>query len=170
MASGTMRNLLEADELTDMVTGLIKPGALETHLYLALIRARTTGHQVVVIVADVDDFSGIITDRGWRAGDQILAQVAERFDGCLRDDDMVARMFGDVFAGVCEDIEDSSTITLIVKRLAKVFARPFTIDGEQVPLLVNLGTAVAEPGDRPEQAIRRAENAIGRPAARGRSA
>jgi GGDEF domain-containing protein len=85
--------------------------------------------------------------------------VAERFAGCLRDDDMVARMFGDVFAGVCEDIDDDSTVTPIVRRLRKALARPFEVDGDHVELAVSIGTAMALPHDRPEQAIRRAENA-----------
>jgi diguanylate cyclase (GGDEF)-like protein len=153
---------MSGGDLTDGVTGLPKPVALETHLALALLRARSSGAGVAVIVADVRDYSGLIAEHGWAAGDRVLAEVAERFRSCLRDDDMVARMFGDIFAGVCEDIDDPATVSAIVDRLRTALRRPYAVDGHQVHVTVDVGTAMAQPGDRPDAAIRRAEPRAGR--------
>lgn len=83
---------------------------------------------------------------------------------------MVARLFGDVFAGVCEGIDDLSTVDLIVHRLTRAFAEPYQVAGKKQSLTVNLGVAITEPGDQPEQALRRAENAMGHKPARRRTA
>jgi diguanylate cyclase (GGDEF)-like protein len=163
VASESMRNLPGATELTDTITGLPKPAALDTHLYLALMRSRAAGTQVAVVVADVDDFSSIVVQRGWSAGDEVLAQVAERFRSCLRDDDMVVRMFGDVFAGVCEEITDTKAVDLVMGRLARAFARPFVVGGAAVDLHVSIGSSLSSTeASRPEQLLAGAEGAMRR--------
>lgn len=168
MASSSTRRILEANDLSDPITRLPRPGALETHLWLAQMRSASTGQDVAVIAADVDDFSQVIREHGWGAGDQVLAQIAERFTACLRDDDMVARMYGDVFAAVCENINEPGTVERITDRLAHVLAEPYQLAGSRVPLHVSIGTTIARAHDDVTTTIRRAEDAAKHPAQRQR--
>lgn len=142
---------------TDPITGLPKPPVLEGHLSDAQSRSTATGSQILVIVADVDHFTDLADTRGWDAADQVLFQVASRFRSCLREQDMVSRMFGAMYAGVCEAVDDPAGPTAIVSRLTKAFARPYRIDGRRATVKVNVGTVFANPDELPERAIQRAE-------------
>jgi diguanylate cyclase (GGDEF)-like protein len=103
------------DGLYDPLTGL--PGRLlqRAHLVHALKRATRTGTQVAVLSLDLDDFSDVNDRLGRELGDQILVVLAARLQACLRGTDLTARLDGDEFAIVCEDLTDARDLAMVTR-------------------------------------------------------
>ena len=60
------------------------------------------------------------------------AEVAERLRGVVRAEDTVARMGGDEFAVVMEDLDDIEVVTAIATRIIDEVSRPFVLNGQEV--------------------------------------
>ena len=74
-------------------------------LELALARARRHDLGVGVLYLDLDNFKLVNDSLGHHAGDQLLAQLADRLRGCTRETDLVARQGGDEFLMLLSDLE-----------------------------------------------------------------
>ena len=90
----------------DKVTGLPNRLLFEEMLDLALARARRGHLGVGVLFIDLDNFKLVNDSLGHHAGDQLLAQLGERLQGCTRETDLVARQGGDEFLILLSDLSD----------------------------------------------------------------
>jgi PAS domain S-box-containing protein len=91
----------------DSLTGLANRSLLEEHIDRAIARARRSGELLAVHYIDLDGFKPVNDQYGHAAGDEVLCEVARRFNRCVRDGDVVARVGGDEFvvlqSGVADD-------------------------------------------------------------------
>jgi diguanylate cyclase (GGDEF)-like protein len=92
---------------------------------------------------DLDGFKVVNDTWGHAAGDHVLAQVGERLSAAVRPGDTVARMGGDEFAVVCEDVLDDAEATRIAERLREAFDEPFQLESMSIRLAVSIGVALA---------------------------
>ncbi len=98
-----------------------------------------------VLYLDLDDFKSINDSLGHAAGDRLLAVVAGRLRGRLRDADLVARLGGDEFAVVMSGVAATDAIRT-ADRLLAALDEPLDIDGHQVTTRASVGVVeVAEP-------------------------
>jgi diguanylate cyclase (GGDEF)-like protein len=88
--------------LRDALTGLPNRALFTDRLEQALVRARTHGTLVSVVLLDIAGMARINAEHGFRRGDDLLSLVAGRLRGGLRADHTVARYAGDRFAVVAE--------------------------------------------------------------------
>ena len=115
--------------LHDALTGLPNRVLLGERLDHALLRARRSGNLVALLFVDLDRFKEVNDVYGHLAGDQLLTGVAERLSAMLRPGDTLARLSGDEFVVLCEDLGDASQIGPLAARLGAALAEPFELSG-----------------------------------------
>ncbi|HLH89346.1 MAG TPA: EAL domain-containing protein [Xanthobacteraceae bacterium] len=82
----------------DTLTGLPNRNALYEHLDAALKAAKADGHEVALLMLDLDKFKDINDSLGHTCGDELLREVAARLAGLIGDGAVLARLGGDEFA------------------------------------------------------------------------
>jgi diguanylate cyclase (GGDEF)-like protein len=128
--------------LRDPLTGLPNRRALAAGLAAALARARRHGKRLGVLFIDVDRFKAINDRHGHAAGDQVLREIASRLRTCLRASDLVARLAGDEFVAVVEDLESMRAVDVVVGKIHGILARPIVLGTATVVTSVTIGVAV----------------------------
>lgn len=173
----TMRDGLEA-AITDPLTGLYNRRYALPHLARIEERARRTGRNFAVMVADLDHFKAINDRYGHPVGDRVLRQVSRRMREHLRAVDMVARLGGEEFLIVIPDTDERSACAA-ARRLCRLIAdRPFDV-GEEIPPIratISIGIVMgrhacgqARPGNCADVLMRDADRALYGAKAHGRN-
>jgi diguanylate cyclase (GGDEF)-like protein/PAS domain S-box-containing protein len=160
---------LASQALHDRLTGLPNRVLLRDRVEHALARAGRRGASVALLIADIDRFKVFNESLGHDGGDRLLVAVAERLTELLRPGDTVARMGGDEFALLCEDIGGYHEAAGIASRVVGAFEKPFHVQGNDLALTASVGVAVgALAGPAPELLLRDADVAMYRAKDAGR--
>ena len=113
--------------------------------------AATTGpgparRRHAVMVLDLDRFKVINDTHGHDIGDQVLREVAARLRGALRACDLVARIGGEEFLVVLQDVDPMQAQTVARRLCATIGDRPVPVegDGRSIGVTVSVGLALAE--------------------------
>jgi diguanylate cyclase (GGDEF)-like protein len=147
--------------LHDPLTGLPNRSLLVERLEHAILRCRRSEKLVAILYADLDGFKSINDTYGHQTGDDLLVAVAERLTGLLRPDDTLARMSGDEFVILCEDLDGVAQVEPIVARIALALKGSFDLSGTRVQVSASVGIAFSGRGDDvPEQILREADTAM----------
>ncbi|MGH3993786.1 MAG: bifunctional diguanylate cyclase/phosphodiesterase, partial [Pseudonocardiaceae bacterium] len=162
--------------LHDALTGLPNRTLLLDRIAHANDRAIRTGTSVAVLFLDIDRFKNVNDSLGHQAGDGLLVAFAERLTGIIRATDTVARsggtvarLAGDEFVVLCEDLRSEHDAVRVAQRIADEVRTPFEIDGNELEVSVSIGIAVScGRGSPPEQLIRDADLAMYRAKDAGR--
>ena len=171
----TERRTLEEQALHhafhDGLTGLPNRALFMDRVGRAVERSkRNPDYAFAVLVADVDRFKVVNDGLGYSVGDALIRLIAERIEQCLRPEDTVARLGGDAFALLLEDIEDVSDATRVAGRLADVLRAPFVLGLHEVVANASVGVAVSTTGySSAEELLRDADIALHRAKAHGRA-
>jgi diguanylate cyclase (GGDEF)-like protein len=153
----------------DSLTGLPNRRFFEEKLdeYLGTVDAM---HQMAVLMLDLDGFKMVNDTYGHAAGDKALSEFARRVSKVLRPGTFLARIGGDEFAIIKSKIDSLDDPTNLARRIAAAVAEPFVIDEVTAEFGVGIGIAIApNDGIDPEELIRRADRALYRAKATGRS-
>ena len=152
---------------TDSLTGLPNRLALEEYLPQAIARARRRGSSLAVGMMDLDDFKCVNDRLGHETGDELLRCLSDGLLECLRDSDFIARMGGDEFVLVLEDLEATqltSQLDAALKRLHRVPETPFMLGAaanEAVSIDMSMGVALyPNDGSEAELLLRQADAAM----------
>ena len=122
-----------------------------------------------MLFLDLDRFKVVNDSLGHHAGDQLLQSVALRLDAALRPGDTVARMGGDEFTVLLEDVTDPREATVVAERVLATLADPFPIAGRELHVSGSIGIALGGPDVDPEELIRDADVAMYRAKAEGKA-
>lgn len=146
----TMRDISERkkaeDELTrrathDTLTGLPNRALIRERLANALQRSKRTGLSVALLFIDLDGFKLINDTHGHEAGDLLLKTVAARLIEQVRPGDTVARLAGDEFVVLCEQVEQPTTMSVLAERINDSLRQP--VEFCALPLFVTASIGVA---------------------------
>ncbi|MGH9114306.1 MAG: diguanylate cyclase domain-containing protein [Acidimicrobiales bacterium] len=144
----------------DLLTGLPNRRRAVESLGSALARSRRSGSRVGVLFCDLDGFKAINDSLGHGAGDHALVTVARRIEATIRAGDMPARIGGDEFLVVCENVADLPALQLLASRIRQRVAEPFDVAGEDVSVDMSIGAYLAAPGDTPDAVLANADQAM----------
>jgi diguanylate cyclase (GGDEF)-like protein len=162
---------LQHDALHDALTGLPNRTLFIDRLEQALRRGRRRGPEsgAAVLFLDLDRFKVVNDSLGHQVGDRLLQEVALRLDAALRPGDTVARMGGDEFTVLLEEVGDAREASVVAERVLATLADPFPIAGRELHVSGSIGIALAGPDADPEELIRDADVAMYRAKAQGKA-
>ncbi len=147
--------------LHDGLTGLPNRILMLERLEHAFLRSRRTGKVSAVLFVDLDGFKEVNDRYGHDMGDDLLIALSRRLSGILRPPDTVARLHGDEFVILCEDLDSPVQAVAIVARLDAAVSRPFVLSGIEVAISASVGVAFADRDNHaPEQVLRDADTAM----------
>jgi diguanylate cyclase (GGDEF)-like protein len=153
----------------DPLTGLPNRTLLIDRTAAALDRTVSDDRRVALLFIDLDRFKLVNDSLGHAAGDNLLRQAAHRISSCTRETETVARIGGDEFVVLCEDVS-AERAGQLGDRIVQLFRTPFLLDGHEARITTSIGTAVAEPGAAPADLLRDADSAMYRAKHSGRNA
>ncbi|WP_198650289.1 diguanylate cyclase domain-containing protein [Oceanimonas marisflavi] len=139
--SAHTRKLLEQAH-HDRLTGLPSRTLLMDRLQRALSRAQRNQTLMAVFFIDLNGFKQINDTLGHAAGDLLLQAVAGRLLQCVRTEDTVARMGGDEFVIVLEQLEQASDTDIIADRILDALRQPFDLNERRVSVSGSLGISL----------------------------
>lgn len=116
---------LERMAYYDPLTGLPNRALLADRLRLVLAKAQREQRVLAVCYLDLDGFKPINDRWGHAAGDELLIQVAQRFQQSVRGDDTVARLGGDEFVMLLGNLSSIEEDEQVLEWILKVVATPF---------------------------------------------
>jgi diguanylate cyclase (GGDEF)-like protein len=110
---------------------------------------------------DLNRFKEVNDTHGHQVGDELLVAVAQRLAGLLRPGDSVARLSGDEFVILCEDIAGAASVEALAVRLDAELCRPFDLSGIKVTVSASIGIAFTGQGtNSPEELLVDADRAM----------
>jgi diguanylate cyclase (GGDEF)-like protein len=125
----------------DALTGLANRNLFHAALVKALARAERSGRTMALLMIDLDGFKRVNDTLGHAAGDTVLRGVAHRLSARLRSADQVARIGGDEFAVILENVEQLTDVAFVARKVISAVAPPFEIDGKEFHCGASVGIA-----------------------------
>ncbi len=139
----------------DHLTGLPNRLMLADRLEASIARAARSGVMAAVIYLDLDGFKLVNDTLGHEAGDRLLQQVTDRLRACVREPETLARMGGDEFMVVLNNLADDMAALAIAERLGAELRKPFVVDGRQLYLTASIGISMYPRDGTDVSALRR---------------
>ncbi len=147
--------------LRDPLTGLPNRVVILQLLEHACRASQRSKKVSAVFFVDLDRFKEVNDTHGHQIGDELLVAVAGRVTLMLRPGDSLARLSGDEFIILCEELDAPSAADPIAVRLDAELSRPFLLSGIEVITSASIGIAFTGQGsDSPEKLLRDADLAM----------
>jgi len=113
-----------------------------------------------VLFVDIDDFKIVNDCYGHAVGDAFIKEVSSRLRACIRGDGTVARMGGDEFTVLVEDISDPSDAIRVAERIQSSLRQPLILDGLEIFKSASIGIALTSQGTTAEAVLQNADIAM----------
>lgn len=164
------RQLLH-DAFHDELTGLPNRALFSDRLGRALERVqRNSGRQFAVIFMDLDRFKIVNDSLGHQAGDQLLVQLSRRLSNVLRSMDTLARLSGDEFVVLLEEITELPEVISVVERIQEELKHSYILNNQTVFISASMGiVADVHMYHKPEDVLRDADIAMYRAKMEGKN-
>jgi diguanylate cyclase (GGDEF)-like protein/PAS domain S-box-containing protein len=161
---------IEYQAYHDALTGLANRHLFQEHLSLAVALAQRRAKQVAVLFLDLDHFKIVNDSLGHTVGDELLREVARRLKSAVREGDTVARVGGDEFTIVLQDISHAQDAVVVAQTVLRTVAEPMAVQGHRLYATTSIGIAVfPNDGSDAETLLRNADTAMYRAKSEGRN-
>lgn len=153
--------LLEQLALTDSLTGLDNRYSLMKSLKHALLRQHRENSKLAFFMLDLDGFKQVNDSFGHPVGDALLVEVAKKLTNNFRASDIIARVGGDEFSVILENVSSTKSLAPLAKKILAEFKEPFVIENKQLTIGISIGIAMASvSGSSSEEIIKKADVAL----------
>jgi len=154
----------------DSLTGIANRRHFEEALDQAIERVRRQDSQMALAYLDIDHFKTINDTLGHAAGDEVLKEFALRLTASTRATDTVARLAGDEFVIVFENIRQPEEINVLAEKILQAVSPDFKINGKPVKVTTSFGVALYQGGSETSGGLTgRADAALYETKRRGRN-
>ena len=137
----------KASALHDPLTGLANRALLEQRIDHVAALAQRSHSTAAVLFADLDRFKRINDTYGHFVGDSVLIAVGQRLSALLRPGDTLARVSGDEFVILCENLTSPDDGEALAGRIHDAFTEPFQVDTHALQVTASVGVAFCGPGE-----------------------
>jgi len=145
----------------DALTGLPNRILLLERIEHAIVRSGRSRKLVAVLFIDLDRFKEVNDTYGHQVGDELLIAASERIGGALRPADTTARLSGDEFVILCEELDQMAQVEIVASRIVDLLGSPFVLTDGAVEISASIGIAFANQTHHdPEQLLRASELAM----------
>ena len=145
----------------DPLTGLPNRVLFQDRLEQALLRVQRSGLSGALFFMDLDRFKIINDSLGHQVGDQLLQAVTSRLHAHIRQGDTLARMGGDEFTLIVEDLKRPEEVVHLLEKLLKAFRQPFTVGQHELRTTASIGVSLfPRDGATAEELIKHADTAM----------
>jgi diguanylate cyclase (GGDEF)-like protein len=153
----------------DPVTDLANSRLFEDRVTQALSLARRSGNRVGLLFVDLDRFKAVNDTYGHKVGDELLAAVAERLLGTVRNEDTVARIGGDEFGILVQGATGHESVEVVAGKVVSALGEAFFVRDLTLFVGASVGvTMFPDSGDTYESVVSRADSAMYQAKAEGR--
>jgi diguanylate cyclase (GGDEF)-like protein len=143
------------------LTGLPNRHLLNDRLDHAIQRAHRNKTRVAVMFLDLDNFKSINEGLGHPVGDKVLKVAADRLNQVVREEDTVARIAGDEFSILLEDVVDTESTVILASKILAAYASPFSIDHHELHVSASIGISLyPDDGDDVTSLVKNADAAM----------
>jgi diguanylate cyclase (GGDEF)-like protein/PAS domain S-box-containing protein len=154
----------------DVLTGLPDRALFLGRLQSVVDRMKRHPHEAAAaLFIDIDDFKLVNDCYGHVVGDALIKEVSDRLRACLRSDGTIARMGGDEFTVLVEDVNDPSDAIRVAERIQSSFERPFLLEGLEIFKSISIGIALTSPETSAEAVLQNADIAMYRAKNQGKA-
>jgi diguanylate cyclase (GGDEF)-like protein/PAS domain S-box-containing protein len=158
--------LAHHDPLTRLPNRLL----LNARLMQSIKHAARQHTNLAVMFIDLDRFKNINDSFGHSVGDDLLKQVAERLKKALRSEDTLARISGDEFIVILENLPSSDNVTTVLHKIMAAFKAPFSLEQREIVTTCSVGISVfPSDGETSDELLRNADVAMYRAKEEGRN-
>lgn len=161
-------HIIQREARYDSLTSLLNRRAFQSILDQEIQSAETQQGKLALLFIDLNDFKRINDSLGHAAGDTVLQVVAKRLQHSIRlntssnrGTDAIARVGGDEFTLVLDNIQSSDDADLAAERMLKSLSKPIRIDGQQFKVGASIGIAIyPDDAQRADVLVRSADAAM----------
>jgi diguanylate cyclase (GGDEF)-like protein/PAS domain S-box-containing protein len=156
MASIAIKHSQLTDRLSyqaqhDALTGLPNRFLLEDRLEQAIAYANRHESQLAILIVDLDGFKYVNDTVGHQCGDQVLIEVSQRLRSIIRKTDTLARIGGDEFCLLINDLNKSGDSFQVARTCLDILRKPLMIAEHEYTISASIGiSCYPEHGVEPE--------------------
>ena len=145
----------------DKLTGLPNRNYLYDRLTEAIPRNHRNNTKLGCLYLDLDHFKMVNDALGHAGGDDLLKQFGARLQACVRQTDMVARLAGDEFVVVIENLDQADGAQCVAAKIVEAMQVPFALAGTDRLITTSIGIAIADSQtDDPDSLLKKADEAL----------
>ncbi|USX17734.1 diguanylate cyclase [Oxalobacteraceae bacterium OTU3REALA1] len=145
----------------DTLTGIANRRMFEEILQLAIVRAKRNRKPLALAYLDIDHFKAINDTRGHGAGDAVLKEFAARLTANVRASDTVARVAGDEFIIIFEQVAHAEEAARMALKIVEAIRRPFIVAETAMAVTTSIGLALHHgEGESAAELVARADSAL----------
>jgi diguanylate cyclase (GGDEF)-like protein len=146
----------------DTLTGIANRLKFDETVLQAMGRSRRNRQPMALAYLDIDNFKAINDTLGHGAGDSVLQHFAMRLAESVRTTDTVARLAGDEFVIIFEQVHNRDEAARLAAKIVDAVRRPMTIAGKPMAITTSIGVALHGHGDDedPVELVARADRAL----------
>ena len=143
----------------DFLTKLPNRVLFRDRLERAIALANRNNGRIAVLFLDLDGFKAVNDELGHEAGDHLLCEIARRISTVIRHSDTVARVGGDEFTVILNEIGSADDVSAVAGKILGAVSLPFALAGQQRRIGVSIGIAIFPDHARAHDALLRAADA-----------
>jgi diguanylate cyclase (GGDEF)-like protein len=154
---------------SDSLTGLPNRRVFQERLSQAVQRlgrpdahsdAHRDARQLAVLFIDLDGFKPVNDSFGHAAGDEVLKVTAARLSAAVREGDTVARIGGDEFLVLLDELDSAAACEPVIQRILEAISAPQHISGHEIQVTGSIGAALMDAGGDGDRLIASADAAM----------
>ncbi|MBI2411637.1 MAG: EAL domain-containing protein [Deltaproteobacteria bacterium] len=156
-----MENIIREMAYRDNLTGLPNRSLFMDRLTQVLTRGARHRTIAGVLFMDLDRFKVINDTLGHTTGDELIRMISIELQKLLRSGDTVARMGGDEFTVLLQDLSRTEDVAVVVEKILDAFKKPIRLAGQEVFVSFSIGVSMyPDDGADPATLLKNADIAM----------